>query len=385
MKMSKKWFRSIVVVLLLSALMASIGVGSSAFVTPKWEADTTEFMYDEEIAAAWGDSALFESDDFAGVYINKGRQVVFVYVDGSKGYKDAVSRCKSMGGMLVSDDGNLRQPMLVHGATYSYKQLNEAQQIFVAKGYLNSEICSFSVDYENNCITVGLLDLSKCNKIQKQLVALVEETVVGVDSVKEIVSFEKDEDPITYCTSANGYSQLNATVSGGTGYFSGAVRYTSSTYGDGFITTGHGPAVNAIVYVGSQRIGVVKAKYHNGTNDTAFVKLDSGNTFVPTDTAAEETDSSVPAVGSTIYVRGYNTNPKVLTTVLSNTYSYNNAQDGITWSDMIRVDVGVPGGSSGGGALGRLLDLGRTRTVIGVISATSSTSTVIIKRAKFSY
>jgi len=68
-----------------------------------------------------------------------------------------------------------------------------------------------------------------------------------------ILSFHtvKPEDEFSYAVSINGNSHLQTN----TIYYSAAVGQYSSTYGRGFITTGHGPSVGDAVKYGSTTIG----------------------------------------------------------------------------------------------------------------------------------
>ena len=78
-------------------------------------------------------------------------------------------------------------------------------------------------------------------------------------------------------------------------------------------------------------------------------------------------------------MRGCITAPYAYTTVLCNSFSYTNLQDGISWSDLILTDYAVSPGDSGGAAFMGTIDLGRTTCVIGVISAGGDTVSVVVK------
>ncbi len=69
------------------------------------------------------------------------------------------------------------------------------------------------------------------------------------------------------------------------------------------ITFGHDWSVGNAVYKGSTKIGTVKYRKYNSTNDSSFILLNSGHSY--SDTHNDELSSSVPVVGSSITLRGY--------------------------------------------------------------------------------
>ena len=334
-----------------------------------------EFIYECEIAAAWGNESLFDCDDFAGMYINKNREVVLLFVAGSKGYENAIMRQAELDFILANSDGSKRQPLVIREAKHSYKELNEVKGFFVENllGRNNeNNFYSMSIDYENNRIEIAMFDFSDSKAIESRTMSLINSIFENFKVSEEIITFVEVDKPISLTTNVNGYSTFNND-------FSGAVRHFSNTWGEGFIITGHAAGVNTIVRVGTQRIGVIRAVTFNGSDDSGFVQLDPGVSFVPTYTLREERDIAVPAQGSGVSLRGFRTNPIRGATVLSNNFSYTG--NGFTWNNLLRLSGAVFPGDSGGGILGDIIDGGRTRTVIGVIHGTDADSAYAIRMA----
>jgi hypothetical protein len=206
----EKCFRVVVTMLLVAVVVFvpfdDVGNLANASLSLWEDKDTaTAFTYEEEISAAWGEPALFESDDFSGMYIDKDKQVVLMFVADSKGYKDAIARCESMNNRLTSKDGNLTRTLKIRSAAYSYKQLKETLQLLIDHGYSCPEVYSFGIVYEKNRVEIGLLDLSCSEKIQAEFVSLIEENIASIKAAIGIIEFKEIERQIKYCASANGY------------------------------------------------------------------------------------------------------------------------------------------------------------------------------------
>ncbi|AVM68963.1 hypothetical protein C3V36_06760 [Lachnospiraceae bacterium oral taxon 500] len=115
-------------------------------------------------------------------------------------------------------------------------------------------ISSVSLSNKGNCIDIGISSDSHWSELQKDLLMMIQ-TNTDVKNITDnsILSFHtvKPEDEFSYAVSINGNSHLQTN----TIYYSAAVGQYSSTYGRGFITTGHGPSVGDAVKYGSTTIG----------------------------------------------------------------------------------------------------------------------------------
>ncbi len=89
----------------------------------------------------------------------------------------------------------------------------------------------------------------------------------------------------------------------------------------------------------------------------------------------------MPAEGSTITLRGYVSGSKDATVKSTNFKTVIDYKDGTTVSakHMIKVNKAMQEGDSGGGAIGGVIDGGRTNCIIGINRASSSSSTLLVK------
>lgn len=376
-----KQFRKIFTALLLVFSLVFTCTAVQAFAAESDDEKFETFFAEEDILDAWGTFTQEEQADYAGVYIDDDT-VVLLFKEGSNSLKNAITRNSKNAKMLVNQDKKLQQSLVIESATYTYNDLMAVYDLLVEKAYALEGVCSVSLSNKGNCIDVGIASTGRTSEIQKELLTMVQ---AGTD-VKNvegdpILTFHivSEENEFSYATSINGNSQLKTTYSNGTIYYSAAVRHYSSTYGDGFITTGHGPSVGDAVKYGSTTIGYVREVHHDGTDDTAFVEFSGSHDWESITTLYEEKVSVTPAEGAVIKLRGYLTKPYASAEVISNTFSYYNSQDGITWTDLLQTDYAVSSGDSGGAAYWGTIDGGRTTRVIGVITAASSTQTLVVK------
>lgn len=340
-----------------------------------------KFFAEEDILNAWGTLTKAEQADYAGVYVD-GDAIVLLFKEGTETLKNAIALNKQNGKILVDESKQLRQSISIKSATYSYDDLMTVYNLLVDKAYSLGGVSSISLSNKENCIDIGISAESRASEIQKKLLTMIEnDTEVKNIENESILHFHAvaPEDEFSYTASINGNSKLKTTYSNGTVYYSAAVKHFSNTYGEGFITTGHGPSVGDAVKCGSTTIGYVKEVHHDGTDDTAFVKFSGSHNWQSITTSYEELILVTPAEGTTIKLRGYLTTPYAEAQVTSNTYSYYNTQDGITWTDLIQTNYGVSAGDSGGAAYWGVMDAGRTTRVIGVITAGNGSQTLVIK------
>ncbi len=190
---------------------------------------------------------------------------------------------------------------------------------------------------------------------------------------EDILSFSllNADDEYNTITTINGTSEIN----NGTNSSSPAGQmWSESRECYGVITCGHGYKKNNKIYYGNTKIGKIKAREYNGTNDSSFIVLNSGHKYK--DDKTDEISSRVPVVGSTITLRGYKSG-KQSAKVKKTNFSYTG--NDYTWENLIQCKYAMQAGDSGGGAIGGYTDGGRTALIVGINHAASSSRTLLIK------
>ena len=107
--------------------------------------------------------------------------------------------------------------------------------------------------------------------------------------------------------------------------------------------------------------------------------MDSGHSYLSS--KVDEIDSQVPVVGAHITTRGYQT-ANTSREVEYNNWSeliYDGNGGSATWTNLIRAIGAIQSGDSGGGAIGRIIDAGRTNCIVAINKGTNSTRIVLIK------
>ncbi len=343
------------------------------------------FYYEEDILNAWGTFTDEEREDYAGVYVD-GDTVVLLFKEDTDTLINAITRNENNKHRLIDNEKKLQQPLKVKSANYSYDDLMKIDDYLIKNAYSVKGVYSIGTDYKGNCLDIGVLWDASVSDVKETLFDMIKENT-DVEIVSDsLLNFHtvKEDDLITYKISVDGNSELIT----GTKHYSAAVGHYSSTYGLGFITTGHGPSVGDPVKLGLITVGYVSAVNHNGIDDSAFVTFagSPGTHWWTSITTQNEAKASVsPAQGVTIRVRGYQTTQYANAIITDNNFSYYNNQDNIYWSDMLKVDYPVQDGDSGGAAYWWTTNQNATTKVIGVISAGASTFTVIVKSSNINY
>lgn len=357
----------------------------TVFAKPSGASEYEMFYYEEDILDAWGTFTDEESKDYAGVYVD-GDTVVLLFREDSDTLYNAVERNVENNFRLIDEGKKLQQSLRIKPASYSYDDLMKIYKYLEKNAFSVNGVYSVATDFKGNCLDIGILENASLLGIKETLLDMIKENIDVENAEEGLLTFHivKPEDEYSYVTSVDGNSQLST----GSISYSAAVGHYSSTYGLGFITTGHGPSVGAPVKIGLITVGYVMEVNHNGIDDSAFVAFSGtpGTHWWTSITTQSEAKASVsPAQGVTIRVRGYVTAPYANAIITNNNFSYHNNNDGIDWNGLLQVDYPVSYGDSGGAAYWWTTNPNATTNVIGVISAANSTNTLIVKSSNINY
>ncbi len=311
----------------------------------------------------------YTNDEYGGMYLNDDGVLVLCYVSGSDTLKlsQKISNkqlSSNASKTLVNSDNEFVCNYTIKGVKYSEYELLEAYDVVNKLCKDNNEIIkTVDVDVFENRLIIGVPNLSDVSIIKNELSA-----IDGMYALEVL----GDESEVTDIATISGTSAIN----NGTISSTPAGRMYSSTLQKyGVITCGHGWAAGNSVYKGSTKIGSVKYRRYSGSNDSSFILLNSGHSY--SDTHYDEFDSSIPVVGSTLTLRGYKSGvvsgAKVLSTNSTATTS------GTTFTGLIKCDKKMQAGDSGGGAIGRIIDGGRTASIVAINKAIGSDYTLLVK------
>lgn len=264
---------------------------------------------------------------------------------------------------LINSENEVICNYTIKEVQYSEKELLDAYDIINNLAESKDEIKTVDIDVFKNRIIIGVSTASD--------ISLINDNLAVVDGM---YAFEILDDDFEV--------QNTATISSTTAINNGSISsspagklYSSSLGKYGIITCGHGWSLGNGVYKGSTKIGYVKYRNYNTKNDSSFILLYSGHSY--SDTYHDEFDSSTPVVGSTLTLRGYKSGKIYGAKVLS-TYSSATCE-GMFCTGMIRCDKKVQPGDSGGGAVGKIIDGGRTALIVAINKAISTNNTYLIK------
>ena len=249
MKRFKEFFISLILVFSLMFSCTATFTASAKDTVNEY----APFLIEEDILDAWGAFTEKEQPDYAGVYID-GDVIIMRFKEGTDSLKNEDIRNIQNHKVLVSQSKQLQQAIMIEPAAYSYQELMTVYHYLVNNVYSLKGISSVSLSNKGNCIDIGISSDSHWSELQKDLLMMIQ-TNTDVKNITDnsILSFHtvKPEDEFSYAVSINGNSHLQTN----TIYYSAAVGQYSSTYGRGFITTGHGPSVGDAVKYGSTTIG----------------------------------------------------------------------------------------------------------------------------------
>jgi hypothetical protein len=104
-------------------------------------------------------------------------------------------------------------------------------------------ICGFGIFIDKNAIEISILEGADPGKIIENLNILLKPVLPSyLHSLEQMITLKPGGQYITYTATTNGTTMVRLQKDGSSvqGFASAAVKYYSSTYGSGFITTTHG-------------------------------------------------------------------------------------------------------------------------------------------------
>lgn len=267
---------------LVMALAVAISANSSGETSSTLSSDSvskttrSDFFYasQEEILEEYGkcvETNAANAGEYGGVYVDDNENAV-VNVKRNSGV--AVMSLDNGTANLTTSDG--ARNIIVREVKYSMAELKDAESRILelvpfVDGYVIREM---GVDEEQNNIEVLIANHEDADGFLDILLEKIGLSEAYSDMFR--IGVFNDNDELEYLSKkVGGTSQLSYKDSSNTThYFSAAVKYNSSTYGVGFITTGHANLqVGDYVKCGSDTVGQVEKVHHDGTDDTAFVSF----------------------------------------------------------------------------------------------------------------
>ncbi len=310
----------------------------------------------------------YTNDEYGGMYLNDDGILVLCYVSESNTLKSLQKFSDEQN--LLKTYKTLFNPNNEFVCNYTIKSVKYSEsELLYAYDFVNKlcengnkTIKTVDIDVFKNRIVIGIQKSSDIKKIVNDL-----------SEIKGMFSFEilGDDFEVIEIATINGTSAIN---NGSTSTTPAGRMYSSTLNKYGVITCGHGWEVGDSVYSGSIKIGSVKYRKYNLTNDSSFIILNSGHSY--SDTHYDEIDSSIPVVGSTLTLRGH-TSGKISGAKVLSTNS--TATNGIICTGLIKCDKKMQPGDSGGGAIGKIIDGGRTAQIVAINKATGNNYTLLVK------
>lgn len=314
------------------------------------------------------DYSEYTENEYGGMYLDDNGQLVVCYVTNSDTMKAAKSnlaqkaRSNYTAALTDADNETVIDNYTFKEVKYSEKELLDAYEIVNKTAEKNDVIRTVDIDVFQNRIVIGIEDINDLDEIKDDLVDI--DGMYALDTVTE--EFHE-------MATINGTSQ----ISNDSGYSTPAGKlYISSLKTYGIVTCGHGWAVGDKVYYGNTVIGSTKYRTYNSTNDSSVFLLNSGHSYK--DTRVDQIDSSVPVVGSTLTLRGYKSGKISGAKVLSINSSVK-INSSLTCTGLIKTDKTLQPGDSGGGAIGKYADGGRTALILGINKGGTSSSSWLVK------
>ncbi len=310
----------------------------------------------------------YTNNEYGGMYLNDDGVLVLCYVADSNTLKSSqkISKIKSskLGQTLINPENEAICNYTFKEVQYSEKELLEAYDTINELAIKNNNIIkTVNVDILRNRIIIGLTDASDISLINNEI--SIDNGIYAFEILDK--DFEINDIATISGTSAINNGKISSTPAG--------KIYSSVLKKYGVVTCGHGWSVGDAVYSGSTKIGSIKYRYYNGTNDSSFILLNNGHNY--SDSHYDEFDISVPVVGSSITLRGYRSG-KISGVKVTHTNS-TIVTSGVTFTGLIECNKQVQPGDSGGGAIGKIIDGGRTATIIGINKAAGNGYTYLVK------
>lgn len=313
----------------------------------------------------------YTGNDYGGMYLDENGTLVLCYVSESdtiESTKKAATKNTLRNFTALKNENNeiIADSYKIKAVKYSEQELLDAYDLVNKVAEETEIIKSAGIDVFENRVIVGIKNIADIEKIEKDLA-----TIDGM------YAFELNDDSDYHnCATINGTSSIhnNSTTDKTRSSVAGKV-YNDVFSGWGIVTCGHGWHYGDSVYYGNTKIGTIKRRTLNSTNDSSLIQLGSGHSYKGTKN--DEIDSSVPVVGSSMTLRGYSSGIVSGAKVLLNNASQ--TIDGLYCTNMIKCDKPMRNGDSGGGAIGKYIDGGRTALILGINRATNSAQTLLVK------
>ena len=305
----------------------------------------------------------YTNEEYGGMYIDEKGQLVLCYVENSKWLKKVTSKQPVL---MKSDKTIVSDNYRVKAVKYSAAELQRAYEQINEEARRGAEIRTVDIDWFENRLVVGVTGnkaLSSVSKaLRKMQVSYAVELVDEKDTIQEVATISG--------TSCIGNVYISSTTAG---------KMYSLTQGKWcYVTCGHGWSVSNTVYANNQTpIGLIIGQQYNSTNDSSIFTLWSGHSY--SDQRRDELDTYLPAVGSKVTLRGYVSGKVSGAKILSTSATITVSPDNLVCTGLIRCNKPMQHGDSGGGAIGRIIDLGRTASIIGINKAADTSNTWLVK------
>lgn len=307
----------------------------------------------------------FTNDEYGGMYIDNNGILVICFVDGSDKLTAATSN-KNINSLQTLKNVNgetVVENYVFKAVPYSEQDLLDAYDFVNKLAAKEPAIRAVDVDIFGNRIVIGIQESKDIETINEKL-----ETISGMYAFQILGKEYQANNVVTISgTSAINNKRISSTPAG---------KLYSYKYGQyGIITCAHGWSSNDIVYSGNTEIGKIHAWTYGGYADASFITLNNGHSYQ--DTHYDLFTSTVPVAGSTLTLRGYVSGvisgAKVLS-INSSIYC-----DGLYCIGLIKCDKKVQPGDSGGGAYQKVIDGGRTASIIAINKAIDTSCTYLVK------
>lgn len=315
------------------------------------------------------DYSEYTNNEYGGMYLNEDGVLVICYVaegqvlQSQNAARSQKIKTKTANSLVNANNDIVASEYIFKSVKYSESELLTAYEFVNEVAGRDFGIETASVDVYSNRIVIGIKDIKYMETINDNF-----------NDIDGMYAFEilDDNNEILDVATINGTSPIN---NGSISSTPAGKVYSTELKNWGIVTCGHGWAKGNSVYSGSTKIGSIIDRYYDGKNDSSLISLNSGHNYQ--DVKHDEFDSSVPVVGSTLTLRGYVSGRITGAKVLSNNASATTS--GTYFTGMIQCDKPIKPGDSGGGAIGKIIDGGRTAVILAINKATNSTTSWLIK------
>lgn len=318
----------------------------------------------------------YTDDEYGGMYLDENGQLVICYVNGSETMQaqqamiSQTARSNTPAVLKNEENEVVAQNYTFKSVEYSESELLNAYDLVNDFAEQSGMIQSVDVNVIENRIDIGVqseADVPQINQALVQIEGMYELALVDPDFGCE------------NCTVLNGTSRVY-TPSAQYSSVAGKI-YCPRISGYGVVTCGHGWNQGDYVYSTNNtstlyRIGIIADRRYDGDNDSSLIQLYAGNIY--SGSTNEEFGSELPVVGSNLTLRG-GVSGQLTAKVTSVNYSATISN--VYCKGMIRCDKAIQPGDSGGGAIGKYIDSGRTAVILGINKArfTNGSGTLLIK------